>query len=211
MPRKAVARKSSTRKSAVTKRAAAKTGDPIAGISDAAVAAKTGKTWSQWCKVLDKDGAKELPHKDIAILVSKKHGVGPWWSQMVTVGYEQARGLRKKHETPRGWQASASKTIDVPVQVLYGAWSNARMRARWMRSERLTIRKKNANKSMRITWPDETSVEVNFYAKGEAKSQVAVQHSKLKKQADVVRAKKSWGEALGSLKELLENARAKRR
>ena len=45
-------------------------------------------------KLLDKDGCKKMPHKQIAEIVHEKYGVGPWWCQMVTVGYEQSRGLR---------------------------------------------------------------------------------------------------------------------
>jgi uncharacterized protein YndB with AHSA1/START domain len=197
-------RKKATKRTAIARSASAKKGDNVAGISDAAVKEKTGKTWGQWCKLLDKDGAKKMSHKDIALLVSDKHGVGPWWSQMVTVGYEQARGLRKKHETSRGWQASASKTVNAPLAVLYDAWEDAKLRARWLGRPAFTMRKKTANKSMRIAWADETSVEVNFYAKGEGKSHVAVQHSKLKGEPEVLKAKKFWAGALDTLKERLE-------
>ena len=101
----------------------------IAGISDEAVKSKTGKTWAEWIKVLDKAKAYEMPHKDIAIYLSEKHQVPDWWSQMVTVGYEQARGLREKHERPEGYQISVSKTLGVPVATLYAAWTDEAVRA----------------------------------------------------------------------------------
>ena len=34
-----------------------------------------------------------MNHKQIVALLYAKHNVGPWWQQMVTVTYEQARGL----------------------------------------------------------------------------------------------------------------------
>jgi hypothetical protein len=34
-----------------------------AGISDAAVQAKTGKTWTEWFAILDQAGAAAWPHK----------------------------------------------------------------------------------------------------------------------------------------------------
>ena len=40
---------------------------------------------------------------------------------MVTVGYEQARGLRKKHQRPEGFQVSASRTVAVPIAVAFAA------------------------------------------------------------------------------------------
>lgn len=176
-----------------------------AGISDEAVKAKTGRTWAQWCRLLDKAGATKMTHKDIAGMVGEKFGVGPWWRQMVTVGYEQARGMRVAHETPRGFQVSASKTLGVPVDALYRAWKNPRSRSRWLPERDFTVRKATANKSIRIAWGDgETSVEVNFYAKGDAKSQVTVQHSKLPGATAVARMKKFWSTALGELKRTLD-------
>jgi hypothetical protein len=49
----------------MAKAAAAK---KTAGISDHAVQTKTGKTWAEWCAVLDKAGAAKWPHKQIAAL-----------------------------------------------------------------------------------------------------------------------------------------------
>jgi hypothetical protein len=174
-----------------------------AEMSDAAVLAKTGKTWDQWYALLDKDGAASLPHKEIAILLSAKHGVGDWWSQMVTVAYERARGLRAKHQTARGYVAGRSKTLAVPLDELFAAWNNPRRRKRWLPDEDFVIRKATPNKSMRITWPDDTDVEVMFYAKGDGKSQVTIQHSKLASTAHVNRSKTFWGKRLDALTALL--------
>jgi hypothetical protein len=180
-----------------------KTESRTAGISDAAVLKATGRTWSKWGKLLDKDGCKKLPHKEIAEVVAEKHGVGPWWSQMVTVGYEQLRGLRKPHEGCDGWMSSASRTVAVPLSRLFKAWVDDESRAKWMGKKKIIIRKATLNKSMRITWPDESSVEVNFYAKDAGKSQVAVQHSKLKSEHDVAKSQKYWSAALDKMKDLL--------
>lgn len=69
--------------------------------SDAAVAAKTGKSWAQWFAVLDAAGANKMSHKEIVAYLRDNHDIGSWWQQMVTVGYEQARGLREKHARAR--------------------------------------------------------------------------------------------------------------
>lgn len=175
-----------------------------AGIGDEAVRKATGKTWGEWGKLLDKDGCKKMPHKQIAELVHEKYGVGPWWCQMVTVGYEQSRGLRLAHETSRGWQAGISRTMNIPVSKMFNAWADGETRLQWMGRKKITIRKATKNKSMRIAWPGETSLEVNFYPKGPSKSQVTVQHGKLKNQADVAKSKKYWTGAMEKLKEALE-------
>src|SRR3989442_10802578 len=97
-----------------------KTGDAKSPrMSDEAVKAKTGKTWKEWFTILDKAGAKKMTHQEIAKFIDAKHGVGPWWQQMVTVTYEQQSGLRAKHERPEGFQISVSRTISVPLTKLY--------------------------------------------------------------------------------------------
>ena len=118
---------------------------------------------------------------------------------------QQSRGLRKTHETSRGWQASASKTVSAPLNELFAAWDIPKLRKQWLGGHEFTIRKKTAHKSMRITWADGTDVEVNFYSKGPGKSQVTIQHGKLKNEAAVARMKKLWRTAVSKLQQSLES------
>jgi len=176
-----------------------------ARMGDAAVQAKTGKTWGEWFAILDKAGARKMGHKEIATYLHERRGLPGWWAQMVTVGYEQGRGLRAKYEKPSGYAISGSKTIGVSVARLYEAWQNQKARGRWLEESGLAVRKATPRKSMRITWADgQTSVDVNFYAKGDGKSQVTVQHSKLAdaKQAESMKA--YWADRLERLKGMLE-------
>ncbi len=173
--------------------------------SDEAVKAKTGKIWPEWFAALDAEGAQKMNHKEIVAVLSDKYGVAPWWRQQVTVVYEQARGLRAKHETTSGFQVSASRTLAAPVAKVFKAWNEPRSRARWLNEPGLVVRKATPEKSLRLTWSDgKTSVEVLLYAKGEAKTQVALQHSKLPSAAAVKRQKAYWTEALDRLKEQVE-------
>ena len=174
-------------------------------MSDDAVKAKTGKTWAEWFKILDKAGGKKMGHQEIVAVLSQQHDVGPWWQQMVTVTYEQARGLRAKHETPAGYQISVSRTVAASISRVYKAWHDEKTRKLWLPAS-ITIRKATANKTMRITWTDgKTNVEVGFYAKGAGKSQVAVQHDKLPDAKAAARMKSFWASALDRLKTLVES------
>ena len=174
-------------------------------MSDEAVKAKTGKTWKQWFAILDKAGAKKMNHQEIARYLKTEQGVGPWWQQMVTVTYEQARGLRKPHERPDGYQISVSRTVNVPIAKLYNAFANDKARKAWLAEDGLAVRKATANKSMRVTWNDvKTSLEINFYPKGEDKSQVVVQHSKLPNAKASATMKTYWTRALDRLRASLE-------
>lgn len=174
-------------------------------IGDAAVKAATGKNWKQWFTLLDKAQAHALNHQEIVAWLVKNHGLPPWWRQMVTVTYEQARGLRRKHEKPDGFQISRSVTIGVPVAALYRAWAEVRRRSRWLDDPKFDIRSATPNKCLRLNWVDgKTTLEVNFSAKATGKSQVSVQHNKLATAAAAARAKTYWATQLQQLKAYLD-------
>jgi uncharacterized protein YndB with AHSA1/START domain len=176
-----------------------------AGIGSDAVRAKTGKGWAEWFKLLDKAGAVEMNHTQIAAHLHDKLGCPGWWSQMIAVGYEQERGLRVKHQKCDGdFSGSASKTVAVPLPALYAAWTDAKARRRWLPGAKFTVSKATPNKSIRIVWGDDTRVEVNFVAKGADKSQVAVEHKKLADADAVATVKEYWKAALERLKDVLE-------
>lgn len=173
-------------------------------ISSAAVEAKTGKPLESWFRLLDKAKANTWPHRETAAWLHAAHALPGWWCQMITVEYERARGLREVNQKCNGqFAASASKTLPVPVASLYHAWNNTRLRAQWLGGAKLTVRTATENKSMRITWPDGSSVNVNFWNKGPAKSQVSIDHDKLPDAAAVAQSKAHWKEALARLSTLL--------
>ena len=176
----------------------------LAGMSDAAVRAGTGKSWSEWTAVLDAIDAASKPHREIARYVHEQHGVSDWWSQGVTVGYERIRGLRERGQRRGGgYEAHKSKTFGVPLARLYRAFAEPRQRGRWLDGAKPVVRTARPEKTLRLTWEDGSSVELYFAAKGEAKSQVAIQHKKLVTKADATRVKEYWGARLSTLAELL--------
>jgi uncharacterized protein YndB with AHSA1/START domain len=175
--------------------------DTINNVSSAAVQQATGKSWDEWLAALDGDGATEMTHPQIALLVHEKYGAPDWWSQMVTVGYEQARGLRAKYQKADGFTASASRTVNVPVDVLFNVWADDAQRARWLPGAPLAVRKATPGKSLRLSWEGGGSkVDVELTAKGEAKSQVAVQHTRLPDAEAAAAMKAYWGDALDRMK-----------
>ncbi|HYH47229.1 MAG TPA: hypothetical protein VEG34_16230, partial [Thermoanaerobaculia bacterium] len=170
-------------------------------VSDAAVRAATGRGWEEWFAWLDEAGAARLPHGDIAKMVHAA-GVPGWWSQSVAVGYERARGLRAKHQKADGFSASASKTVAVPLADLYAACADDASRARWLVPPPGTtyrVRGITQDKSVRLVWSDGTAVTIGVYAKGEGKSLVGLEHSKLPDAEAVTRLKAFWKESLERL------------
>jgi hypothetical protein len=176
----------------------------LAGWSDDLMKAKTGCDWDRWVKALDYVKAHEWSHRDIARYIHEKYKVPGWWTQTVTVGYERIKGLRAIGQRRDGaYEANKSRTYPVPLARLYRGFSDKRNRAKWLPGVDLTVRTATKDKSMRITWPDGTSVVVGFLSKGNGKSSVQVQHGKLPDKATADRMKAFWGERLGALAEML--------
>ena len=178
-----------------------------AGIRDATIEAKTGCSWERWVWVLDQAGAHDWSHRAIAEHVSRRYKTPMWWTQAVTVGYERIKGLRQVGQRRSGdFEAGKSKVLAAPVARVYRAFRDARTRRRWLGDVKLTVRTAVPNKSIRVTWPDGTSVEWYFVPKGTGKCQVAVQHVKLADREAVDRMKAYWSERLGALQRLLTPA-----
>ncbi len=174
-------------------------------IGDAALAAKTGKNWDAWFKILDAAGARKMSHREIAAFLAKRYGAERgWWWQMVTVGYEQERGKRVTHEKPEGFEVGSSKTIAASLGSLYRAWTDAKLRKRWLSDAAFSISKATPRKSIRIKWGDGTGrVSVMFYPKG-AKNQVTVQHGRLPNATAAKKTQAYWKERLEQLRGILE-------
>jgi hypothetical protein len=108
----------------------------------------------------------------------------------VTVGYERIRGLRDIGQRRSGeYEASKSKTLRVPLSTLFRAFTAARTREKWLPGVKWIVRTTVAQKSLRVTWEDGTSVEIYFVPKGPEKSQVAIQHRKLRTKAQAAKRK----------------------
>jgi hypothetical protein len=177
-------------------------------ITDKLVVEKTGKPMEHWFALLDQKGAKKLSHAEIFNMVAATPGLkllGQWNQNLFTTTYEWNRGLKERGQKEDGFEISVSKTVNVPLEVLYNSWINKAVRSKWLGKEDITIRKATENKSVRITWSDNiTSLSVDFYGKGEGKSQVVVQHLKIANSKQGSQLKEYWGKTLEGLKKLLE-------
>ena len=66
----------------------------------------TNRTWDEWLRFMDGIGARDLDHKAIALEVYEElegtvDQLG-WWTQAVTVAYEQYIGRRIPDSAPTG-------------------------------------------------------------------------------------------------------------
>jgi len=176
----------------------------VPSMADAAVKAKTGKDWAGWFGTLDQAGATQLDHKSIARLLHEKHGVPGWWSQMVTVEYERARGLRQIHQTADGFSVSATKTLNAGLADVYAATANAAKRKAWFPSGIFKLSSQTPEKYVNGAWNDSARINIGVYSKGANKVQIAVQISKLATKTQVERERQVWKAALAKLQAKLE-------
>ena len=174
-----------------------------AGMADLTIKKRTGRSWAEWVRALDGDNAVALSHGDIARLLRHKHGVGDWWSQSVTVGYERIKGLREQGQRRGGaFEASKSKTFPQPAAAVFRAGTDAVTREQWIGVD-ATVRTATAPKTIRLQWPDGTIVIGYLTPKGASKTQLAVTHTKLATKAAADSAKSEWSSRLTALGALL--------
>ncbi|HUO34220.1 MAG TPA: hypothetical protein VMU43_04455 [Candidatus Acidoferrum sp.] len=169
--------------------------------SDEAVKVKTGKVWKEWFAILNKAGARKWKHSEIATYLYKEQGVGMWWCQMVAVEYEKAHGLREKFQTSTGdFAANAARTFTTPVAKIYRAWTDDKLRRKWLGAAKMEITTATKNKSVRAAWNGNKSrLSVNFYSKGPKKVALAVDHMRLGSAKEVAKMKAYWFSALNRL------------
>jgi hypothetical protein len=170
---------------------------------DAALRAATGKDWGEWLTLLDAAGAaaQNLDHTRMWELVmqSLPESAG-WWGQMVAVGYERARGIREKHESSTGeFQATLSKTFEVPLFAAFAAWADAMLRENWLDAPGLDFTKLNAGRNIRARWPDGSRLDIRFDETASGKCRIVVDTMKLPDAEAVQRAKAFWQSQLEKL------------
>ncbi|WIB76852.1 hypothetical protein DEJ28_14510 [Curtobacterium sp. MCPF17_002] len=81
------------------------------GMAADRVLAATGRSPDDWYERMDAVSGRTIGHAAIAAWLIEQ-GVEPWWAQGVTIGYEQARGLRIPGQRSDGsFAVSASRQV----------------------------------------------------------------------------------------------------
>ena len=87
----------------------------------------TQRAWDEWLRFMDAHDARNLDHKQIALKVYEEldgtiESLG-WWTQAVTVAYEQYIGRRVPGQRPDGtFQTSVSKSTTLGMDDLMAKW-----------------------------------------------------------------------------------------
>jgi uncharacterized protein YndB with AHSA1/START domain len=177
----------------------------LTGMTDDAMERGSGRTLAAWLEILDAWGATERKHPEIARWLVAEHGIPGWWAQSVTVGYEKARGMRAVVPAPGGFSVTVSRTIAVAPERVTEAFTEERMRERWLPGAPISVRTVRPGRSARFDWAEPTSrIAFNLASNGERRTQISLIHERLPDADAAQRMKVLWRGALAALKELLE-------
>lgn len=152
-------------------------------ISDKAIEKSTGESWNTWLDRLEKMGARDLSHKEIATKLMTDYQVAGWWSQALTVRYEQSIGRRQAGQNNDGsFSVSVSKTLDGSVgEALHWWLKKAQSRTEFNGVAIVTSSTTETEKwrHYRVALKDGSRVVISIYAKTPTKAGFGLQHDKL--------------------------------
>lgn len=185
-------------------------------VSEEAVQKATGKSWSQWFKVLDNWGATKKSHKEIARHLSDTEDISGWWAQSITVEYERARGMRDVGQVAsKKFELSVQRTLPTDLDTLKSLWLEGRRRSGWISdaSWRDAFTKAMRTRNETVTAMGDCvylklpvganeradRVQLTFSAKDKERAVVRVQHGGIAsaKERDVLKA--DWKNMLDAL------------
>jgi uncharacterized protein YndB with AHSA1/START domain len=108
--------------------------DKINNVSTEAVELATGRDWDDWIEFIDGSGGERMDHRQIVVLLANAGGVDSgWWQQMVTVGYEHAKGRRVTGETAAtDFQIGVQRTIPIGREALWDLLTSGTGTRIWM-------------------------------------------------------------------------------
>ena len=157
----------------------------------------TGQSWEYWLEFLESINARELPHDEIAVRINT-HGANSWWSQGITVAYEQHIGRRIPGQTCDGdFQVTVSKTIGGNMDDALEIWLK---RVEGMTefngvkvTREPTISQTEKWRYWRCGLEDKSNVSVNIQTKtGGEKSSLAINHDKIQEVGDLEKWRAFW-------------------
>jgi uncharacterized protein YndB with AHSA1/START domain len=195
-------------------------------VSNESAEAETGTSLSEWFTRLDGEGGLERGRKHLATHLLSLQNVDEWWATTIVVEYERARGAVEKDGRPKGYSICSTKTIAAPVVAVYDAWRYAKRLSAWKGAEstvdlreggtfanaagdRGTFLRVRDGKDLRFSW-DHASfatgslVDVLFADKGQSKSGVTLNHSRIQSRRDADDLRAGWAVALAALKQVTE-------
>ena len=199
--------------------------ETINKVSSEAVEKATGRSWDKWIAFIDKNGGAELDHKAIVKLLGAKGKIeSGWWQQMVTVGYEHAKGRRETGETAdAGYQVGVQMALPLGRDALWELVTSPAGVRTWLGSARGLvfepgvsfktsdggngeIRTAKPGQRLRLSWKPKgrktaTTLQMTLSCPRNTRSRTTLRfhHEKLASVAERERMRKHWKMVLEEL------------
>ncbi len=172
-------------------------------IASVAVEQATGRSWEQWLPLLDADDAKRMTHKEIVAHLRSMYTVDERWGQKVAAGYAQARGLHVAHQSANGFAVTSTRTMESSVSAVFRAFNDPTRRD-WCHERLYSVQTAVAPRMLRLAMPDKSTVTVSITRKGNTRTMVAIEQTKIADAQAADQAKLAWKQALDRMAMLLD-------
>ncbi|MCA9196941.1 MAG: hypothetical protein KDA87_05355 [Planctomycetales bacterium] len=167
--------------------------------SDQAILEATGRSWNEWCDLLESWPGHTQGHAKIAKYVQAEYEIGAWWAQSVTVGFERITGLRLPGQMSDGtFTANKSKTVSLDESWLRKLLLDPSERQDLFPGHETELRSKPSSKTIRLAM-DDGIVLIGMTPEKDGRLKIAIQHTKLANSEDAQRWKFYWGEWLDAI------------
>lgn len=171
-------------------------------VDDQTVRAATGRTWDEWCDIIDAWPDRERGHAAIARHLAATYGLNSWWSQGVTIGWERITGQRLVHQRTDGsFSAGVTRTIRIDLGLLRSMIVDDEERRHLFPSMPTTLRSRPTSKALRVGIDQNGSALFSFQEKPAGRVSINVSHDELTSPEDVQLWKDHWRAWLEALDE----------
>jgi hypothetical protein len=168
-----------------------------------AIAASTARSWEEWLAFLTEIGARDMPHPEIAERIRKTGDANGWWSQMITVAFEQHIGRRQPGQRSDGsFEMSVTRTVDGERAAVFDKLLARLEGVKAFNGVGLAAPPRTSITPKRSYWrcnmEDGTGVAFALEQKAPGKVLVAVTHDKLGSEGDAVRWRAFWKDEMAN-------------
>lgn len=187
----------------------------------------TGKTWDQWIRILEKQGAQRWKYGEIVNFLVQQFEVSAWWSQIVTQGFEIKLGRRVEGRNQKGlYSVTLTKSIHVPAKTIWdwmvsdsgqNEWLRPLSNFDFLRGQEFEveggffgkIRSIKSPVRIRMSWQDAewtkpSIVQIWLLARPKGRATLVISHSDLPSARLRIHYRQYWQDHLLQIKERLE-------
>jgi hypothetical protein len=174
-------------------------------IRDEVLVKMTKKSWAEWFSLLDANKAVEMSHTEKArFLYDQYLPKNSWWCQMIVANYERARGIKHVRESQDGFSASVTKILPFSLVQVFSLFITDSKRNTWFGGNNTVVQKTIPNRLIRFLWVENKSkVTALFTDKSATKSQITIEHKKLKNEEEAQKYKQFWKKTLSDIQDYI--------